>query len=172
MIDDVCATRVYEREGNDTKVAVSVGYSFVRLTTCLHHVLALEHGQLSWTLDASQPTSFASNEGFWLVREDPSDPNCSVIYYSIALELKLAVPGWVNGFVEGQGIPRAVAWVKRAAEKRWRSNASQSPLHHYGYTKPKTAEPVPTKIATGSAGGSLCASLAACLPLAMHSVSE
>ena len=118
MVADVCAAHVYESNGTDIKVAVSIGYGPVHLTTCLHHVYAPELEQLTWSLDAAQPSSFRVNDGFWLVRPDPSDAAYSIVYYSIAVELKGWVPGWVNGFVAKQGLPRAVAWVKREAEAR------------------------------------------------------
>ena len=118
MVEDVCATRVYSQIGADTKVAVSVGYSFVNLTTCLHHTFSDEHQQLTWTLDAERPSSFKFNDGFWLVRPDPHNPSCCLVYYSIAVQLKGWVPSWINAFVAKQGIPRAVAWVKKEAEAR------------------------------------------------------
>jgi len=118
MVDDVCATEVYEREGATTKVAVSVGVSVVRLTTCLHHVHAPAHQQLTWSLDSDKPSQFKSNDGFWLVHADPADGASCVVYYSIAVELKAWVPSWVNAFVAKQGLPRAVAWLKREAERR------------------------------------------------------
>lgn len=118
MVDDVCSVDVYQRCGNDIKVAVSIGYSIVRLTTGLHHVLSPEWQQLTWSLDADRPSSFRSNDGFWLVRADPHDERSSIVYYSIAVELHGWVPSWVNGFVAKQGLPRAVAWVKKEAEAR------------------------------------------------------
>ena len=95
MVDDVCEARVIEtsEDGHESKVAITVGVSFVSLTTCLHHVHSPEHGQLTWQLDETRPSSFVSNEGFWLVRPDESDPRSCIVYYSIAVELK----GWVPG---------------------------------------------------------------------------
>lgn len=123
MVDDVCAARVYERRGAHTKVAVSIGFGPVHLTTCLHHTFSPQWQQLTWSLDHCRPSSFKSNEGFWLVRPDPLDESRSIVYYSIAVELKGWVPGWVNGFVAKQGIPRAVSWIKKEAEARARAAA-------------------------------------------------
>ena len=118
MVDDVCASNVYEQNGCDVKVAVKVGYGAVGLTTCLHHTYDASAGQLTWTLDENRPSSFKSNEGFWVVRALDEGTNACVVYYSIAVELKGWVPSWVNDFVAEKGIPRAVGWLKREAERR------------------------------------------------------
>jgi len=125
MVDDVCAVDVYEKRGAHIKVALSVGYSVIRLMTCLHHTFSPALGQLTWSLDSSRSSSFNLNDGFWLVRADPSDPSCSLVFYSIAVELKGWMPGWVNTYIGEKGIPRAVAWVQREAERR--APAERSP---------------------------------------------
>ena len=118
MVGDVCDVDVYERRGGSDKVAVSVGYSFVRLTTFLEHTYSPELSQLTWKLDAKKPAAFKFNEGFWIVRPDPLDAACSIVYYSIAVELKGWVPPFVNSYVAKTGLPRAVAWVQKEAEAR------------------------------------------------------
>jgi carbon monoxide dehydrogenase subunit G len=117
MVDDVQSVDVYHQDGAETKVAVRVGYGIVGLTTCLHHVYEETLGQLTWSLDRQQPSSFKSNDGFWIVRAAEAE-GVSRVYYSIAVELDAWVPSWVNGFVASQGIPRAVAWVKKESESR------------------------------------------------------
>ena len=120
MVDDVCAAHVYEQSATtDYRVAVKVGYGPVGLTTCLHHVYSAELSQLTWTLDEARPSSFRTNDGFWVVRPLAEDPSACTVYYSIAVEVKGWVPSWVNGFVAQQGIPRAVSWLKKEAEARY-----------------------------------------------------
>ena len=79
---------------------------------------AEELSQLTWKLDAEKPAAFKFNEGFWIVRPDPLDAACSIVYYSIAVELKGWVPPFVNSYVAKTGLPRAVAWVQKEAEAR------------------------------------------------------
>jgi carbon monoxide dehydrogenase subunit G len=126
MVDDVQSVKVYHQDGDETKVAVRVGYGVVGLTTCLHHVYDKALGQLTWSLDRQKPSSFKSNDGFWIVR--PADAErSSRVYYSIAVELDAWVPSWINGFVASQGIPRAVAWVKKESESQARQLARMQP---------------------------------------------
>ena len=123
MVPDVCRSDVYDRSGGDIKVAVTVGYGVVGLTTSLHHKHDQAKGQLTWTLDAgmAHSSSFKTNEGFWVVR--PNSSASCIVYYSIAVELKGWVPSWVNSFVASQGLPRAVAWLKTEAERRHEETA-------------------------------------------------
>ena len=144
MVDDVCAARVYERSPDgDIKVAVSIGYGPVRFTTCLHHKYAPELSQLTWALDASAPASFKHNEGFWVVR--PHGPSSCVVYYSIAVEVNGWVPSWVNGFVAKAGLPRAVAWLKKHAERR--QLAAPSSATPPPPATPRSRTPAPAQVA-------------------------
>lgn len=124
MVDDVQAADVYSTSTEahtgtqEMKVRFRVGYGPAGLTFDLHHSYNEALGQLTWTLDRETGQSmFKSNEGFWVVRPGPT-PNSSIVYYSIAVELNGWIPSWVNGFVAAQGIPRAVAWVKKESEIR------------------------------------------------------
>jgi len=119
MIDDVRDASVYEQEGDEIKVKVVVGVGFIRISSHVHHTLDRLAGQLTWALDASKPSDLQANTGYWLVREDPACPQSCVVYYSAAVRLKSWAPAWLDKFIAEQGLPRAVAWLKRAAEKRY-----------------------------------------------------
>ena len=122
MVDDVQSVSLYAATKNNYKVEIKVGIGFITLTTCLHHVYTPQTHRLTWTLDKEKPSLMGENAGFWVV--SPRDDETCIVYYSISIKLKAWVPAWVNEFVSSQGIPRAVVWLKREAE---RSHQSTSP---------------------------------------------
>ena len=46
MVDNVAAAKVYEHEGNDIKVHVTLSVGFMRISTYVHHVLDEEAGRI------------------------------------------------------------------------------------------------------------------------------
>jgi hypothetical protein len=116
MVTDVQSATVYSEDATKgIGVAIRVGYGLIGLTTCLRHVYDEALSQLTWSLDEERKSSFRSNSGFWVVKDGPA-PGSSIVFYSCTVELDGFVPSWLNNFVAQQGIPRAVAWVKREAE--------------------------------------------------------
>ena len=128
MVDNVLSTEVYEQSGADIKVLVVVGVGFIKLRSHVHHVLDRTAGQLTWTLDVSRPSDLVANSGFWLIRESADDSRTCTVYYSTKIATKAWAPAWLDSFLAQQGLPRAVAWLKRESEKR--AKASSGRLSH------------------------------------------
>ena len=68
-----------------------------------------------------------SNCGFWLVLPDPDDPNWCTVNYSVAISLKSWAPTWLDSIIAVQGLPKAVAWVKRESEKGLKRRIQSAP---------------------------------------------
>ena len=75
-------------------------------------------GRLAWTLDGSRENDCVRHAGFWLVRADPSCAHASLVYYSADVQLAAWCPAWLNAFISEQGLPLAVGWLRREAERR------------------------------------------------------
>ena len=129
MVDNCVGTEVYSGQsvGSDAatgevKAKVTLGVAFVRVSAHVHHVLDKAAGRSSWTLDKSKTNDVVENTGCWLVRPDQTgDANACVIYYSANVQLAAWAPAWVNTFVAEQGLPKAVGWLRREAEKRYQA---------------------------------------------------
>jgi hypothetical protein len=125
MVDHCIEASVYERGGDDhigsAKARVVLGVAFVKICAHVHHKHDMAAGRITWSLDKSRESNCLSNDGFWMVRPDASDPlgQHSVVYYSAAVALGTWAPKWLNSFIGEQGLPKAVGWIRREAEKRW-----------------------------------------------------
>ena len=127
MVDNVVSSHVYDSDGRDIKVEVVIGVSLVKIRTFVHHVYNAERSCMTWRLDPAHESDVDQNEGFWAVQEDESDLRWSVVYYSVSLRLKSWAPAWVDKLLAAQGLPKAVAWVKRESEARLKRRIQSSP---------------------------------------------
>lgn len=121
MVDDVCATDVYEHEGNDVKVKVTLGIGILRIRTHVHHVIDRDAQTMTWSLDPSKPSDLQGNRGFWIV--EPQTPTSCIVYYSVAIQTHKWAPGWLDRYIAREGFPRALGWLKREAESRFGNDA-------------------------------------------------
>ena len=122
MVDHCVGSEVYQSTGDlvrgEVKAKVTLGLAFLRVSAHCHHVLDRPAGRLTWTLDTTQPNDVVANEGFWLVRADPTDAGACVVFYSGVVVLAAWAPAWANTFLAEAGLPKAVGWIQREAERR------------------------------------------------------
>ena len=118
MVDDVVAASVYERQGGEIKVKITIGVGFLKLHTYVHHVLDKVAGTLTWSLDAAKPSDLLGNTGYWIVRDGPKGSRSCTVYYSCKVQLRSWAPGWLDRYIAREGLPRALGWLKREAEAR------------------------------------------------------
>ena len=55
------------------------------------------------------------------MRSDPADENASYIYYTTSVRLAAWVPSLINSFIGDVGLPKAVGWLQRESEKRYKA---------------------------------------------------
>ena len=116
---------MYERSGDDAMASVKAK---VTLRLAIFSVVAHMHnyaldrrlGRVSWRLDTTKKNDCVRHEGFYYVRPDEADPDACVVYYSVAIKLASWSPLWLENFINEQGVPTAVGWLKREAEARAR----------------------------------------------------
>ena len=116
MVDDVVASAVYDKQGCDIKVKITIGVGLLKIHTYVHHVLDRVAGVLTWSLDATKSSDLLANTGYWIVR--PHDLNSCTVYYSCNVQLRSWAPGWLDRYIAREGLPRALGWLKREAEER------------------------------------------------------
>ena len=116
MVDDVVASAVYDKQGCDIKVKITIGVGLLKIHTYVHHVLDRVAGVLTWSLDASKSSDLLANTGYWIVR--PHDLTSCTVYYSCHVQLRSWAPGWLDRYIAREGLPRALGWLKREAEER------------------------------------------------------
>ena len=130
MVDDVVATQVYERSEDVIKVKVTIGIGFLKIHTYVVHVLDKVAGTLTWSIDepcagGARQSDLLANTGYWIVRPGaPNTASCTV-FYSCAVQLRSWAPGWLDRYIAREGLPRALGWLKREAEKRYESAPQQ-----------------------------------------------
>lgn len=126
MVDHCTGTDVYcDTTGESggahgvVDMKISLGVAFVGLVAHVHQIVDRGTGRLTWTLDEAKPNDCVKHAGYWLIRPDPSSPtDASLVYYSADVELSPWIPGWLNSFISEQGLPLAVGWLRREAERR------------------------------------------------------
>jgi hypothetical protein len=116
MVDDVVGSAVYDKQGCDIKVKITIGVGLLKIHTYVHHVLDRVAGVLTWSLDATKSSDLLANTGYWIVR--PHDLNSCTVYYSCNVQLRSWAPGWLDRYIAREGLPRALGWLKREAEER------------------------------------------------------
>jgi hypothetical protein len=116
MVDDVVGSVVYDKQGCDIKVKITIGVGLLKIHTYVHHVLDRVAGVLTWSLDATKSSDLLANTGYWIVR--PHDLNSCTVYYSCNVQLRSWAPGWLDRYIAREGLPRALGWLKREAEER------------------------------------------------------
>ena len=127
MVDHCVGTKVYatslssDGATGSIKCAVTLGAGFVRITAHVHHTIDRDTGRSAWTLDETQANDCHQNDGYWLVRPDPADENASYIYYTTSVRLAAWVPSFINSFIGDVGLPKAVGWLQRESEKRYKA---------------------------------------------------
>ena len=117
------ASEVYDSSGDEqmgrVKAKITLGVAWLKIAAHCDHVVDRAAGRLTWTLDESQPNDVLTNEGYWLVRPDPEDPaNYSQVCYCGVVVLAAWAPAWANTFLCEAGLPKAVGWIRKEAERR------------------------------------------------------
>ena len=123
MVDFCTGCEEYERTGTahqaQVKTRVTLGVPFMSVVAYMdNYEVSRATGRVSWRLDATKRSDCVRHEGFYCVRPDPSDPAACTIYYTAAVKVASWCPIWVENFINERGLPMAVGWITREAERR------------------------------------------------------
>ena len=106
----------YEQTGDHIKVRfVLKGLGF-KMEYFIDHVYRPAQGYMTWTLDYSRQSDVDDSVGYWFVEPHPTRDGWTRLYYSVELQVKGKVPGFIQEIATRRGLHEATQWVKREAE--------------------------------------------------------
>ncbi len=107
---------VYEQSGEHIKTRfILAGFGF-HFEYFIDHTYRPDLGYMTWTLDYDRLSDFDDSVGYWFVERHPSKDGWTRLYYSVELQVKGKVPGFIQEIATRQGLREATQWVKREAE--------------------------------------------------------
>lgn len=115
-VDNVTECSVYKTEGSDiyTRFLLSVMGSSVEYY--IKHNLNRSAGWMTWTLDYSRQSDMNDSVGYWRVTPLSADPPKTRLEYSVEIQFKGWVPGFVVSMIQSKGVTNATSWVKKQSE--------------------------------------------------------
>ncbi|MEW5855717.1 MAG: SRPBCC family protein [Myxococcota bacterium] len=117
-IKNVKKTEVYRQEGENIDVAFTLAGLGFSIDYFIHHVYRHEKLWGTWTLDYSRQSDLDDSVGFWRVTPWPGNPEQSQVEYSVDVQVRGWIPGFVRGIIVDNGLKQATGWVKEQAEAR------------------------------------------------------
>jgi len=117
-----CENYVVEKGKNeDYKICTRMRLSVfgVKIEYFIRHCYFPRLSTCTWTLDYDCSSDLDESVGYWYVEPhpDPTKPDWSRVYYSVAMVPPSWIPGIVKAFLTKQALTQATAWVKENAEK-------------------------------------------------------
>lgn len=124
-IDDVDETEVYRKKGEDIDVRFEISAMGFSVEYFIAHKFREADKYATWTLDYSRQSDLGDSVGFWKVDAVEGDPNASVVTYSVDIQIKSWVPGFIRTLLVDNGLKAATEWVKEQSEKRAKAAAKK-----------------------------------------------
>ena len=118
MVDGVYECEIYERSGDHVKARFVIGALLMKLEYYIDHVVRIDEGWETWTLDYSRESELDDSVGFWRVHSVSDRPGYTRVFYSVEVYPKGWVPEPIEDFITERGLTKATAWVKRESEAR------------------------------------------------------
>lgn len=117
-IDSVDETEVYRKKGEDIDVRFEISAMGFSVEYFIAHEFREANKYATWTLDYTRQSDLGDSVGFWKVDAAPGDPNASVVTYSVDIQVKSWVPGFIRTLLVDKGLEEATSWVKKVSEER------------------------------------------------------
>ncbi len=124
-IDDVDETEVYRKKGEDIDVRFEISAMGVTVEYFIAHKFRDKERYATWTLDYSRESDLGDSVGFWKVDAVEGDADASLVTYSVDLQVKGWVPGFIRTLLVDNGLKAATSWVAEQSEKRARASAKK-----------------------------------------------
>lgn len=116
-VSNVTECEVYETKGAHTKARFVLSATVMSVEYFIDHTFYPDKNYLTWTLDYSKESDLDDSVGFWYVQPLQEKPGWSRLYYSVDVQLKGWVPGFIENMITKSGLSKATSWVKRESEK-------------------------------------------------------
>ena len=115
-IDNVSVCEVYRAEGGHIYTRFILDPIGMKFEYFIDHVLNKPAGYMTWTLDYTRLSDFDDSVGYWRVTPLTTSPALTRIEYSVGIQFKGWVPGFMADMISEKGLINATAWVKKQSE--------------------------------------------------------
>jgi hypothetical protein len=116
-VDNVAECGNYRTEGNTLYTRFVLDPLGMKVEYYIKHVYNPSAGWLTWTLDYARKSDLDDSVGYWRVTALTADPPRTRVEYSVGIQIKGWIPGFVADMIAKQGLENAVLWVKRESER-------------------------------------------------------
>jgi len=116
-VDNVYLCELRRRSGEHIEVHFIIGAMMVKAEYWIDHTHRPDQGYMTWTLDYDHESDLDDSVGFWRVEALPERPGWSRVTYSVDVQVRGWVPGFIEDLMTKSGLTKATAWVKRESEK-------------------------------------------------------
>ena len=116
MVDGVLECETYETGTNDVKARFKIGAMGTRVEYYIDHEVHTDDNWMTWTLDYTRESDLDDSVGYWIVEPVADRPGYTRVYYSVAVQMRGWVPGFIESMIARKGLTQATEWVKRESE--------------------------------------------------------
>lgn len=120
-INNVDKCEVYKRDGDNIDVDFVISGLGFSAEYYIHHIYHPAEHWGTWTLDYSRESDLDDSVGFWRVTPWVEDASQSVVEYSVDVQVRGWLPGFIRGLFVDKGLKQATEWVKVQSELRGKS---------------------------------------------------
>lgn len=115
-VDNVTSCSVYKNDSTGIFAEFVLGFAGASVQYYIKHTLNRSAGWMTWTLDYSRNSDLNDSVGYWRVTPISTEPPKTRLEYSVEIQMKGWVPGFIVNMVQKQGVTNATAWVKKQSE--------------------------------------------------------
>lgn len=124
-VDNVDKLEVYHRAPGRIDAYFSISAMAVGIDYFISHNLNEKERYLTWTLDYSKKSDLDDSVGYWKVDEVPGKPDQARVTYSVDIQIKGWVPGFIRTIIVDSGLKKATSWVKKYSERAWQAQRAK-----------------------------------------------
>jgi hypothetical protein len=116
MVDGVLECEQYAQSGSELKARFKIGAMGTRVEYYIDHEIHTDANWMTWTLDYTRESDLDDSVGYWLIEPLTDRPGYSRVYYSVAVQMRGWVPGFIESMIARKGLTQATEWVKAESE--------------------------------------------------------
>jgi ribosome-associated toxin RatA of RatAB toxin-antitoxin module len=115
-VNYVSECEIYEQSGDHIKARfVLKGFGF-EYEYYIDHIYRPSENYMTWTLDYSRQSDLNDSVGYWYVAPHPDKAGWSRVYYSVDVQVKQNMPGFIADIATRTGLKEATSWVREQSE--------------------------------------------------------
>lgn len=124
-IKNVDEIEVYRKQGENIDVRFKISAVGMSVEYFIAHQFREANKYATWTLDYGRQSDLGDSVGFWKVDPVEGNPDASLVTYSVDIQLKSWLPGFVRRILVDNGLKDATSWVKKVSEQRAKAGAAK-----------------------------------------------